>query len=333
MNRTPLSHRVALLAVVAIFACACLRMASAQNLASASPPAPKEFRAFHVRFVNPTFASEALHGLMDDDERASVRICPGASGTLLVLAPPEAYKKIGDMIRVIDQAPPPEPESQIKVFTLANADPASAVKVLATLLPKGTRVAVDERTRSLILSGSRDALGIAEAMLSRLDERAIIARPKPSTNFEVRVVWLTNDDKGALPAADLKDVVAELSRLDVKDPRQIGCLMVQTSSDHSFHLVSSPVFAGRRAKLTAAGILSEQTEGVVTMEVAINAVEVGYTATGQVEHNLSEISTRIVMPQRQYVVLAITPATTTAGSITSAFVVQVTRRTNVGEKK
>jgi type II secretory pathway component GspD/PulD (secretin) len=236
------------------------------------------------------------------------------------------HKKIDEVLKTIDVARPAASDTEIKIFTLVNAEPLPAANMLCDLLPKETHVAVDHRTRSVVVSGPRDALEIAAAVLQRLDAGGKGERPKLPANYEVQVEWFANDGKGAAPAADLKDVVAELARLGIKDPRQIGRLTVQTSSAHSFRLVSSPVFAGRRAKLTASGILSATNEAAVTMEIAINATEVGYTATGQVEHNLSEISTRIAMPQGQYVVLATAPVTTSAGDITSVFVVRVSAR-------
>ena len=50
------------------------------------------------------------------------------------------------------------------------ADPASTVTALAAL-KLDIRLAVDERTRSIIASGPPDALAIAEALLLKLDEK------------------------------------------------------------------------------------------------------------------------------------------------------------------
>jgi hypothetical protein len=134
-------------------------------------------------------------------------------------------------------------------------------------------------------------------------------------------LWLANDGSGAPPADDLKDVVTELSRMGVKDLRQVGQMVVQSSSGQPFHLSSLPDFAGQPTRVTASGILSEPNDGAVGMEVRIEA-------TGATQ-KLSEVSTRITVPQKQYVVLATAPV----GKITSVFVVQVTERTKVGEKK
>ena len=326
MNRTLLSHRVAVLAVVAILACGWLQTAAAQSppRGPGNPPEPV-LRAYRLRYVNPTFASSALQTLMNRWELNSVKMTAGLDGTLLMYAPPEAYKKISEVLKVIDVAPTREPETQIKVFTLVHADPMSAAQVLATLMPKGTHLAVDERTRSLVASGPRDALAIAEAVLTRLDVEANREHPKPAANFEVRILWLANDGKGGPPANDLKEVVAELARLGVKDPRQLGQMVVQTSLGQSFELSSLPDFAGGPAKLTASGRLLEQSEGSVAMQVAIRAAGMSWGRGGEQQHVLSDLSTRIVMPQKQFVVLATAPV----GKTTSVFVVQVTGQPGV----
>jgi len=330
MNRRTLTYPIAALAVAAVLVCGWLQTAAAQNV-SERPSPPEDFKIFRLRYVNTAIASSALYGLMGADERASMRMAPCSNGTLLISAPPEAYKKIDEVLKAIDVAPAAEPESQIKIFRLVNAEPASAAHLLATLLPKNSHIsfAVDDRTRSLVASGSRDSLAVAEAVLTKLDERANLERPKSSVSYEVRILWLVNDKKGAPPADDLKDVVAELSRLGVKDVRQVGQMVVQTSLGQSFDLSSVPDFAGQPAKLTASGRLSERSEGSVEMRVSIRAAAMPWGPSGQQQQVLSELSTRIVLPQKQYVVLATAPV----GKITSVFVVQVTGRTKAGERK
>jgi hypothetical protein len=325
MNRRSLPRRVAMLTVAAAVACGCVRMADAQNMAQ-SPPESKEFRVYRLRYADPSLVTSALQELMRDDKPTSIRMMAGVDGTLLLFAPPELYKKIDEVIKAIDIAPPPRDSArieQIKVFTLMNTEPVSAAKVLATLLPKSTRVAIDERTRSLVVSGPRESMEIAAAVLERLDVGAKVERRKPSANYEVRVLWLANVDKGSSPADDLKDVVAELSRLGVKDPRQVGQMVIRTGPGGSFDLSSVPEFAGYPAHLSASGRLLEESEGGLVMQVAIRATAGSpQQMPGSPQQRLYEISTRIVLPQKQYVVLAIAPVK----EVTSAFVVQVTSR-------
>jgi hypothetical protein len=318
MNRTSPFQRVAALTVLAVLACGWLQTAEAQMVGGPQPD-PKVFKVYHLRYVSPRSAEAALRGLMEEYESSSIRIAAGSNETLVISATRDEYKKIEEVLKLIDVAPAPEPETQIKVFSLLHAEPTSAVKLLATLLPQNTRIAVDERTRSLVASGSRNALAIAEAVLTKLDVEAVGERPKSSANYEVRVLWLANDNKGKPPADDLKDVVAEIARLGVKDPRQIGQIIVRTSAGNPFQLSSLPYFAGQPNKLTVSGgVFLEKNEGGVMLEIAIKAQKLP-------EPTLSDITTRIVLPEKQYVVLATSPI----GDVTSVFVVQVTSQPRV----
>jgi len=270
---------------------------------------------------------------MGADERASMRMAPCSNGTLLISAPPEAYKKIDEVLKAIDVAPAAEPESQIKIFRLVNAEPASAAHLLATLLPKNSHIsfAVDDRTRSLVASGSRDSLAVAEAVLTKLDERANLERPKSSVSYEVRILWLVNDKKGAPPADDLKDVVAEfVAAWGSKTFAKSVKMVVQTSLGQSFDLSSCPGLCGPARQTHRFGETLGAERGICG-----NA---GFHQEPQRCHGGLVASSSKSSPnsrrgsscrKKQYVVLATAPV----GKITSVFVVQVTGRTKAGERK
>ncbi len=66
-------------------------------------------------------------------------------------------------------------DESLKIYSLENAVASEAAKVLESALPvsqgdQPLRIAVDERTNSLVVSGSENQLKIAEALLLRLDE-------------------------------------------------------------------------------------------------------------------------------------------------------------------
>jgi len=249
---------------------------------------------------------------------------------LIVLGSPEAQQKIADLLKKLDNVPPPM-EEQIKGFALVHADPASAATILKSMGPRNIRVATDERTRQVFAAGSMEDLNVAEALMMKLDEGSpvhIIAR------YEVRVIWLagglTGESKGEPPADDLKDVVAELSRLGIKDPRQVGQMVVQTtiggSHQGKFAVKSSPRFGDQMADFNAAGLLSENPHSAgLWMQIRLQTSKEP-SPPGQ---NLSQIETQIVLPEKQYVVLATAPT----GNQTSAFVVQVTGDTKASSGK
>lgn len=116
------------------------------------------------------------------------------TNTLVVSAPPESIDLISALVQQLDQVP--ATTAQIKVFRVVNGDAARLVLMLQTLLgtqavaPGGPQLAgaegegslaplrfsVDQRTNSIIASGSPGDLTIVEAILLRLDETDIQER-------------------------------------------------------------------------------------------------------------------------------------------------------------
>jgi type II secretory pathway component GspD/PulD (secretin) len=228
----------------------------------------------------------------------------------------EIHDQVIELLRGLD-VPFAEKDTvaQVKVFSLKYADPGKVAKTLSAIVPDNARFAVDDRTRSIIATGGAESLKMAVALLFQLDRETTEEHPQPSANYEMRIAWLVDDDKAIPPTDDLKDVVAELSRLGIK-ARQIGKMSVQTS-ESNFHIKSSPTFQEQTAHFTASGTLARQQDGNLSLQIAINT-EVGLPGQPQ---GLNEFSTQIIVPQnRQYVVLATAPV----GNITSVFVVQVT---------
>jgi len=279
-----------------------------------------------LKYADPQAAVGMLTIVVGDDR---VSFDPKTS-RLVVLSSPGAHQIVADLLKKLDVPGVPEPQQQIKIFTLLYADPAAVAKVLGTIGPKGLKTSIDERTQSIIAAGSMDALNVSEALVTKLDEQSV----RTVTRYEVRVIWLAGgmagEGKGEPPTDDLKDVVAELSRLGIKDPRQVGQMVVQTTSGGSyqgrFEVKSSPRFGDQMADFNASGLLSERTAwpGLV-MQIRLRTRKES-SPQGQ---NLNEIDTQIVLPQKQYVVLATAPT----GDLTSVFVVQVTEGAKAGEKK
>lgn len=153
-------------------------------------------------------------GLLTD-----VRItADGRANSIIVSAPAESMELIGALIRELDQMP--TAEAQIKVFTIQNGDAANLVTMLQNLFGLavtgggvnnrggagagnfnfagaasggdtggdnplvGLRFSVDQRTNSIIVSGSSGDLNVVEAILLRLDESDI--RQRKSTVYRLK---------------------------------------------------------------------------------------------------------------------------------------------------
>jgi len=124
---------------------------------------------------------------------ADVEITPDAhTNTLIIAAPAESMDLLAALIEQLDS---PTAVAQIKVFKIINGDANSLIEMLRTLLPTQTGVAgpqlagaegettlvpvrfsVDQRTNSIIATGSEGDLAIIEALLLRLDGEDIEQR-------------------------------------------------------------------------------------------------------------------------------------------------------------
>jgi type II secretion system protein D len=115
------------------------------------------------------------------------------TNSLLVSASPESMELVAALIRRLDDTA--SAGAQIKVFRITNGDAASLVIMLRSLLPPPsggtspqlansldettlvpTRFSVDQRTNSIIATGSPGDLRIIEALLLRLDQKDVEQR-------------------------------------------------------------------------------------------------------------------------------------------------------------
>jgi general secretion pathway protein D len=142
------------------------------------------------------------------------------ANTLLVSAPSESMELIAALIRQLDQMP--SAESQIKVFEIKNGDAVNLIQMLETLFGQTVRTgggggggagggansliqggavevenvlvpvrfSADERTNSIIASGSTNDLAVVEAILLRLDESDI--RLRKTTIYRLKNVYAPN---------------------------------------------------------------------------------------------------------------------------------------------
>jgi hypothetical protein len=139
---------------------------------------------------------------------------------------------------------PPLDEAEIKVFALRNARAVQAAEIVDSLLGAGVvRVAIDERTNSLIVAGNGDSLKVIEALLLRIDEQAELS-PDPRAadadasvprSLILRTFWLAD----ALPEGQGQDpddilprsVLRAVEQLGLDEPRLVGQTVNSLSRD------------------------------------------------------------------------------------------------------
>ncbi len=228
----------------------------------------------------------------------------------------------------------------LEQFELVNADAETVLETVSDLFERGTvRLSLDPRTNSIVASGDQQALETIEAVTLRLDEaKGREIRELSSATFQVRLVWLVGgleEEKATQPSDDLKPVLEELAKLGVGDVRQVGQVVVNTSPEEDFHVTCSPFHGRFASRMQIRGELELQ-EGVPLVDIDISGSQLVAVPVYEeevagaenerpkrhhVEHSaMADLSTRIAVPEGQYVVLGVTPA----GEPTSVFVVQVT---------
>ena len=154
-------------------------------------------------------------GIMHD-----VRVTAEArTNSLVITGPAESMPLLSALVEQLDRLP--IEEAQIKVFTIVNGDALNLAEMLQELFGAETaqgqvaiqtaaagadsslvplRFSVDERTNSIISSGSGSDLTVVEAILLRLDESDV--RQRENTVFQ-----LLNS-----PAADVAEAINEFLR-------------------------------------------------------------------------------------------------------------------------
>lgn len=181
----------------------------------------QQARSTMLRFLTIDAEGQRLlkSGLLTD-----VRITADArANALVVSAPAESMELIGALIQQLDQTP--AAEAQIKVFTIVNGDASSLMQMLQTLFGQQQqqagfgafaqaaqgafqgenplvplRFSVDQRTNSIIASGSAGDLNVVEAILLRLDESDVRQRQS--------VVYRLKNS----PAVDVANAINEFLR-------------------------------------------------------------------------------------------------------------------------
>ncbi|MBM4088618.1 MAG: hypothetical protein FJ276_04205 [Planctomycetes bacterium] len=284
---------------------------------------PAVLQMHMLRYIDPSTALSVLKMLMSEETDVRITMAIDQRRPAVILyGPPEVHEKCRAALEMLDKPQEDLQTRDLKVFQLVNADPSSVTQLLAGLLPKEVMVAPDLRTRSVLVHGPKEALRMVEPMLLRLDEKAEGERAQPGMSYQVRIVWLASgltEDSPAV-ADDLKDVLSELSRLGVMEPRQVAQVFVRTNAQGEFVVASSPSFDGRPTEFMATGKVLEQREGFLEMRVSLSAEQEVETELSIRKQKLIDLRTEIDSQPKQYVVLATAPV----GKTTSVFVIQVT---------
>jgi hypothetical protein len=136
-------------------------------------------------------------------------------------------------LRGLEQQNAPMPkDGKFSVFHLRYSKAPEAARVLSHVLSGvGMRMAVDERTNSLLVFSDTDTIQIVQSLLQKLDEPAgnTVENAQPGETLQLRVVWLLDIDEGMEPNDKLvsPEVVEALHELGFSNPKVV-CQQVTT---------------------------------------------------------------------------------------------------------
>jgi len=169
---------------------------------------------------------------------------------------------------------PPLENGTVKVFRLVNAHARDVAKTVESLFGTQARVAVDERSNTLLVYGKPDLLTVLDALLSRLDEQASKNGSEKSVvgagslrSLLVRVFWLADNlpETAGQNADDFlpKSVLAATHKLGLEAPRLVTQTVnslaagkddaVDFSTNVPAVLLGRPVGMGCQGKLKVVG--------------------------------------------------------------------------------
>jgi hypothetical protein len=125
-------------------------------------------------------------------------------------------------------------DATTKIYSLRNSQASAMARVLDNVLGgKNLRMAVDERTNSLVVVAEQDTNQVVEALLLRLDQ-SVTGSAKSSQageTLQLRIIWLLDDlpNEGKTPGEISMNpqVVEALHDLGFADPRVV-CQQVTT---------------------------------------------------------------------------------------------------------
>jgi hypothetical protein len=305
------------LALVLVFGLPCPKFLLAQQPQKPSAEKP-EVQVFGAKYVKATELARIIREMCGQNNK-SVRITTDdATNAVIVSADAEDLMNIRQIIAKLDVDSPERGADRLetKIFQLKVLQPDKHLEeVLRLVFGQGNaRFAVDRDRKFVVVHGDAKSLETAAVLLQRLEDQVAV-KPKPPEEVQVRVVWLATglDRKDAAkPPRDLADVLEELARIGIEDPRLVSQTVINVLGYNPFDMEGSAKLEAS-CRFTVSGQFIDLVPGErPVLQITINATDEG-------SKPVCRIQTQIKAPPGHSVVLGVTPTET----VTSIFVVQV----------
>jgi hypothetical protein len=327
ISTTPLRRTICILALAA---CAVLLSAvtsaavadDQKKPANPAKPDPVDFEVIPLKHSTAHEVSQVLQNLFAPKPgQVPVRIVADArTNTVVVSASATVIAEIRSVIQKVD-APGPEQDAQaqLRIFALRALEPDKTLEeTLAMALRRSptNNFTLDKVRRLVIVTGDREMMKVAEALIARLEDSAV--RPAPAEDVQVRVVWLASgpvQGAGAPLPDDLKEVAPALAKVGLGEPRLVAQTLVSARPNASFQTMGMTKLDAPH-QFFVSGHLSDRKEGP-GLSLTIRVMRLRDKAPDDICNLQAEVSA----PPGHFVVLGVTPTDT----VTSAFVVQLLR--------
>jgi hypothetical protein len=190
--------------------------------------------------------------------------------------------------QIVDQqsrpALPPLENAQIKLFTLLYAPARDAAHTIETLLgTHSMRVAVDDRTNTLIVYGKADSTALLEALLERIDRAAAPASRSEKAkqagaaprSLLVRMFWLADGVRDGSDPADFlpQDVLRAANKVGLEEPRlvtqTVNSLAISRDEVADFQTNVPAILAGEPNLLSCDGRLKMIGDDHVRLDMGV----------------------------------------------------------------
>jgi len=200
-----------------------------QQLDSRPESGPREFRIFDLKSSDATTLTPTLTALFTEmlrDQRGAdfvptSKITPDTAGNrILVTGPREEIEQIASLVNRLDNAPQQSPGA--RVFKLSQSDATMLAPIVTSAMLRydargnpirRVTVTADEKSNSLVVSGTRADLQDAESVIEKLDNEAGGGGSSSSSRDRVLRILDVKSDPDSVAAFATKAFAAQNPRL------------------------------------------------------------------------------------------------------------------------
>jgi Bacterial type II/III secretion system short domain len=293
--------------------------------ASEAGQAQPDFEVIRLKYTAAVDCAKVITEALGADS-ARVRIVADPNtNSLLVASTPNQLAVVKRLVAALDVPTPASdkagPRTDVFPLRFLKADRTLEQALRLVVHPPNGAFAFDLRTNQVVVSADPRTLDEVKELLRRLDDPVHGQPPALNREVQVRVVWLASGlpKEASNPPADLKNVVEELGKIDVKDLRLVSQSVVKTITENSFTLAGSGELNGP-CNLSIEGTVSLREPDDPSVQITINATRQTRDRAGASrEIPICRLATTISAPWSQSVVLGVTPSE----NLASVFVVQL----------